>query len=351
MKINLKIPAFRAFGMCAKASAAALLLLGSVGMIQAQPSPVGTWDCTISGRNQGGIAFLDFGPSNTLTGFRLLSSLHPSRAGTSAVASIDRAPVIGRTDSTIGGSSGGGTTGNTNLVGSDTFTGNWTFDERGRVIGSFIEVVGAGVQNCTTNENISDVEGTTTIAHTNDDGSVSFFTTNVFILITNGVTITCTTNTGTTNGVSFIGRAVPGRRLTLVASTPNGKVTYRGIPFVTNLTDLSGDWFGTRVVSKDSALETFSLTASDFPNIYVSTVGSGPNYDLEAMAFISAHKKVGMVFAQGETNGTLSSFVAPLRTGKTGVLSVTGRGVELDTEAGTPFQYHAVRMLAPPAGP
>ena len=356
MKKNLKTPASRALRMCAKASAAALLLLGSAGMLQAQPSPVGTWDCTISGRNQGGLAFLDFGPSNTFTGFRLLSGLHPFASSSGTVAVGRDGEGIGRdgsgSTSVSTGSSGNGSGGNSNLIGSDMFHGTWFFDEHDRVVGKFIEVVGAGEQTCTTNATVSTITGTTTVPFPNPDGSITFYTTNVTLFVTNAATVTCTTNIGVTNGVSFIGRAVPGKRLTLVASTPNGKVTYRGTPFQTNLTDLSGDWLATRVVKKQSFLENFTLAPVGdpfLPNIYNATSGTGPDYELRATVFLSSHKKVGLFFQQGDTNGIPSSLVAPLRTSKTGVLSVTGRGVQWDTEAGTMFQYHAIRQLPPPA--
>ena len=336
MKTNLKTPAARALKMCARASAAALLLLGSTGMLQAQPSPVGTWDCTISGRNQGGIAFLDFGPSNTLTGFRLLSTLHPTPSSRGTVTVGRGGADVGRGGDSGSGStvsSSGGSSGNTNLVGFDTFNGSWNFDEKGRVVGKFTEVVGGGL-SCTTNVTVSTITGSTVVPQTNGDGTISYFMTNVTFSITNPATVTCVTNPSVTNGVSFIGRAVPSRRLTLVASTSNGKVTYRGVPFVTNLTDLSGDWFATRVVKKQSFLENFTFApAGDpfLPNIYLASNGTGPDYDLQAIALLSSHKKVGMAFLQGDTNGILSSLVAPLRISKTGVLSFTGRGVELDT--------------------
>src|SRR6266700_1738283 len=54
-------------------NASALLLSGMILSAQAAPkSPAGTWDCSLSGGGQQGIAFLTFSDDGTFSGYRLL---------------------------------------------------------------------------------------------------------------------------------------------------------------------------------------------------------------------------------------------------------------------------------------
>jgi hypothetical protein len=118
-----------------------------------------------------------------------------------------------------------------------------------------------------------------------------------------------------TNSVSFVGTVVPNRHLTLQASTSLGKVTFNGVPFKTNLTDLSGSWFAYKKENGVTDLQLFSLIAftnsipnstnfpfaisndvASFPNIYFSTNGTGPGYTLNGVAMLSQRKKIGFSF-------------------------------------------------------
>jgi hypothetical protein len=61
---------------CSASLAAAVLALGGITHAKAQPfaSPVGTWDCLVSGSGQQGIAFLTFqnnGTNRTFSGYAL----------------------------------------------------------------------------------------------------------------------------------------------------------------------------------------------------------------------------------------------------------------------------------------
>ena len=62
-----------------------------------------------------------------------------------------------------------------------------------------------------------------------------------------------------TDALSFVGTVVPGKHLTLATSTSFGNIAYTGVPFTTNLTDLSGSWYGTKIQNKQSFLEFFDL--------------------------------------------------------------------------------------------
>ena len=105
-----------------------------------------------------------------------------------------------------------------------------------------------------------------------------------------------------TNSISFQGKAAAGKRLSLVASTSFGRVTYRGVPFRTTLPDISGNWYGTKKQQGQSFLEFFDLTPSTFPNIYYMD-GHGPAYTYtNGMCMVSAQKKIG--FALLESDGT-----------------------------------------------
>ena len=119
-----------------------------------------------------------------------------------------------------------------------------------------------------------------------------------------------------TNAVSFVGKVVPGKRLTLNASTTFGKATYRGVPAVA-LPNLAGtQWNGVKRQQGVSYVEFFSLKSfaagnpfidlsdniTNFPNIYYSTNGVGPGYTFGSIIIVSKQKKAG--FATSEYAGT-----------------------------------------------
>jgi len=178
--------------------------------------------------------------------------------------------------------------------------GSWGFDNRGRIIGSFLEIVAPKpIVSCTTNENITTVYQTTTVPVTNPDGSVTYFQTNITTFVTNAPTIICATNsagTGFTNVVNFVGKVVPGKRLALVASSSIGSFILRGVP-ATNLIDLSGSWYGLKTQNRVAAWEFFELEEI-FPeqNTY-SVNGLGPDYSYnDGIAIVSSQRQIAFAF-------------------------------------------------------
>jgi hypothetical protein len=176
--------------------------------------------------------------------------------------------------------------------------------------------------------------------------------------VTNTSTFTFTGNfnagpgVGTaTNGVSFLGKVVPGTRFNFV-STPtlqNGKTTYLGVPYRTDLPDLSGNWYGTKRESGKSYLEFFNLTSvtqlgaeyfatngsfldstiTNFPSIYYGE-GTGPGFGLGVFTMLSAQKKIGFHFntvpVGGGTN-YLSVTYGPFTRTASGGRAIT-KGIE-----------------------
>jgi len=191
----------------------------------------------MSGARQG-VAYLTFASDGSVSGGEIVVP-SPSGGYTGRNVGGD----IGRNNNTT-------TLATTNLYGYCPVSGPWGFDSRGRVIGFYQEIV-----------MMSETPPT-------------FFT----------------------NGVSFIGPAVPGRRMTLMAQSPMGPVTMHGIPAVT-LPDISGSWYGIKRQGKVSAVEFFTLSpVGDLPNTY-EVVGTGPGYSYpNGTAMLSSQNKFAMGF-------------------------------------------------------
>jgi len=221
----------------------------------ASGSPVGTWDVAISGSRQGLalMQFFDGGTPDTRT-FNIYEIIVPKKPSSSS-SSSDDSRNTGGDDSRSGSTGGSGSSSSTsvtvttNLFGEQSvLNGQWGFDVNGKIIGVFGEAL---AEVCTP-------ETFTVTSVTNfPDGSVGF-TTNT-IIITNCV--------GVTNGVSFTGTAVPGKRLTLSAHAFSRAFVLSGIP-VNTLTNISGNYNGARVEGGQSSIEFFALSVSalDFGN-------------------------------------------------------------------------------------
>jgi hypothetical protein len=333
----------------ALAVTASLAVSGFICTAQTVPkSPEGTWDLLISGGGQRGISFLSFSNENTISGtFSGVRVLVGTPTSGGSIADIDDSRNGGG-DDTRQGFTGGTTTptGRSHLYGFDRVSGYWQHDINGRVIGTFVETTGAGV-TCTTNENITTIQGTTTVGVTNEDGSTTYYTTNTYIFVTNPPTVTCVTNEGVSSGVTFLGSVVPGRRLTLVASTANGKITYNGIPYRTNLTDLSGPWYATKLMSEHTSLDTFSLTPfPEYQNIYSTTDGQSELSPFEGVAILSARKKVGFAFLLEATDFPLGAAYGSLGFSRSATI-LNLKGGQLDSQIPTPFTYRAVQLPPP----
>ena len=341
----------------AVAIATLLVLAGLPAAAQQNASPVGpTWDCLLSGSGQQGIAFLKFaddGTNRTFSGYQLL--VGKQSAGDSiGEQGRNLGGGVGR-GITPGGSASGGS--GSTLFGFGSVNGPWQYDEKGRVVGYFVEVLNQQT-SVSTNEALQSVDGWTTVYVTNADGTITSWTTNVTIITTN---ISYTTNvTGTTNSISFSAKVVPAQRLTLTSSTPYGKVTYRGVPQKPVAAAISGSWQATKKANNQDFLEFFNLlpTSLENPyvvppftnNIYFTTNGNGPNISFGGVSMVSSQKKIGFAFE------TFSGVVTNIATASGGTLSATYGPISYpkkNTKANTkgfeepgitPINFQAVRQ-------
>jgi hypothetical protein len=305
------------------ASALGLLALAATSQAAAPKSPVGTWDCVMSGAREG-LASMTFHADGTFTNIEVLV---PKPAKAPAPNNDNRGgDGVGRFP---GDSSGGSVTNktlppHTDLFGSQETSGLWTFDIRGRVIGSFYEIseptyATNAITPPSTNLDLTLYEVPTTNASSLGDEFCVTRTigTNSAGLYTNLVSCYVITANAITNQLSFVGTVVPGKRLTLVVSSPAGKVTFSGVPNVP-LTDISGNWYGSERVGQLWYTEFFTLTPSTLgPNIY-AVDGSGPGYTYSGMAMLSPQKKLGFSL------GIYPLFGAELLDGPQEVRAVVG---------------------------
>jgi hypothetical protein len=141
--------------------------------------------------------------------------------------------------------------------------GQWGFDAQGRLVGFYTDVSGYSV--CVTNQVLI----------------------NTGIGIVTNFVVECNR---LTNAISFVGSVVPGKHLTLNATTPDGHSTYSGVPVATNLPDLSGQWSGVKTDNPLTFNEFFSLLPNTTVNNY-NISGMGPGYIYQGVAFLSKSGK------------------------------------------------------------
>ena len=323
-----------------RATLLAAMLLGAAGSPThaapaAPPSPAGTnsftWDFVTSGAGQQGITFLTFSNDFTFSGYVLIAGT--PAAPTSSGGGRNTSGSGGR-----GGSTGGTTSSNSVIFGFGPVSGPWGFDNNRHVIGYFSELV--NVTAVATNYS------PTNVLQLIDAGNGD--TTNVVVRFTSAATastnITWTspvpyshtftfdnpnyvvvpTAAEITNTVSFKGTVTPGKRLTLVAVSSYGKVTFNGVPYKTTLTDLTGNWYGTKTAGGPAVTEFFTLAPSSVPNVYFMD-GQGPGYSYNnGVCVLSAQKKIGFnVLEGGETlRATYGSFAV-----KKGIPTAATKGI------------------------
>ncbi len=255
----------------AVALATLLVLSGLPAAAQQYASPVGpTWDCLLSGSGQQGIAFLK------------LRHNEPNRAPSAATSSssASKAPVTA--SASRGGKSAAVWAGVSlrdgsapaavaaPLFGFGTVNGPWRYDEKGRVVGYFVEILNQQTS-------VSTNEATQTVT----DGLRSTSpmrmarsprgTTNVTIITTN---ISYTTNvTGTTNSHQLQRKGRPRPTADPGLFHTYGKVTYRGVPQSHRVSKISGSWSGRQESEQHrSSWRFFNLTTAAIGfNPYVST--------------------------------------------------------------------------------
>jgi hypothetical protein len=307
-------------------------------------SPVGQWDCVINGPGQAGIIFFNFTEDlDTNSGFPTFEGffVQAGHQG-NAPASARGGNGVGRSNTSVSftnlfgggfidGAAGGvaeNGTGDDWLMDSRGHRGNWFFNAKGEVVGSYYTVLNATTtitnffQTCT---NISfpialtnggafpfsfDVCFTNAVLTTNvfwgpaEDGETGFtnlnFTNANFTLGSLGVT----------NNVSFVGKVV-GKKLVLNGSSTYGKLTITGvalnpIPIKSGL-PIDGPYFWTGMVTQDNTklAEEFNLTDTGILNLYGMT-GQGPSYSYgptNSFCMISANNRIGFVVTEAQVNG------------------------------------------------
>ncbi|MEY2409952.1 MAG: hypothetical protein QOF48_2622 [Verrucomicrobiota bacterium] len=261
--------------LAALVAAGLALHTGSVRAQLAPPTPVGTWDLSLSG-SQVGLSLITFNDDFTFTGVQYL---RPGPVKSTSTTVDPRFPggIPTRTGvepvQTPAQSS-------SNFIGSTEMSGIWTYDDSGRVIGLLNQVTAS----------IQLVEKTVTNAVTTSSviGGITVITTNDVVSTTNVYE-----NVFRTNAVSFRASVVANKRLSLVSYQSHGRVTYVGTPSLA-LADASGNYF---LSGKRGALpyvEFLTLTPNaEFPGEYTVT-GSGAGYGFTGFAFPSRHNQIAV---------------------------------------------------------
>lgn len=284
------------------AGATALLVMAAASAV-GQKFPIGTWDLVMSGSRQG-IAYITFtnDPSSSsnfsFSGFEILVPKKTS----------SQTPVVGRNDgsSTDRGGSEGTTTfvPGEQLFGYQPVSGPWNYDEKGRVVGYFVEhsvpTSSTNVVTLSTNTFASGSFFPSPLTNGPDSNQVfcvtsSLLTNNIFsftnqqICYSNAITFQALTNT-----ITFVAKGTYGKRLTMHTSTPFGGVTFRGVP-PKPLKDLSGSWQGVKKEGFQNFQEFFTMTPSvtGLTNMYdVKGTGPGYSYTNSAIALVSSQNKI-----------------------------------------------------------
>jgi len=330
MKMNFDLYKNLCRGALSAGATAGLLLLSSASahaQAPQDPTAVPWWDCVMSGAREG-LAYLSFTTQPDSSGLQFTFNGYE--------VMVPKNKASDPTEVAVGRNTGGDATRNgfetepppldaTQIFGSQSVEGPWNFDTQGRVVGYFYET---SALICSTNvitlgspEFIpsSTPETVTNAPDSNQvfcvlfplfDGTNAFTGTNQAICFSNSISCSALTNS-----ISFVGKVVEGKRLTLTATTPFGKVTYRGVP-AKDLSDISGSWAGTKKQSQVVYNEFFDLTRSvlfsDIPNMY-SVNGGGPAYSYMGLAILSSQKKIAFSLALNVTNGVPTPADFPIR--------------------------------------
>jgi hypothetical protein len=336
------------------ATAALLAAAPAAQAVTQPPNPTNQWDCVMSGNGQNGIIFLNITDDiDTTSGLPTFEALFVQAGHTKFQTGRSSSTGTGR-DGSSGGSSftnlyGGGFvfgsagpvanngTGDDWLADSRGHRGNWFFNSKKQLVGSFYTVLNAN--NRVTNYFQTCVDEPLSIPLTNNGSfniEVSFCFTNP-VFVTNypwhapddevGFTNLTFTNanftigsSGLTNNVSFVGKVVPGKRITLVGTSAFGRFTITGVPLRPIPTALPGNgvdgffWTGTKNENGFTTIEQFALFDTPIQNAYLVS-GQGPSYtygsgsDLGSeLCLISSKKKIAFSiaeFAVGTLPGTV----------------------------------------------
>lgn len=334
------------------------------------PNPVDQWDCVMSGNGQNGIMFLniteDIDTTTGLPTFEALfvqaghtkiqngraGSVGTGRDGSSSPSSFTNLYGGGFAFGSAGPVANNGT-GDDWLIDSRGHRGNWFFNSKGQVVGSFYTVLNAN--NRITNYFQTCIDEPLSIPLTNGGSfniEVSFCFTNA-VIVTNfpwlapdgefGFTNLTFTNgnftigsSGLTNNVSFVGKVVPGKRITLMGTSAFGKFTITGVPLRPISTALPVDgffWTGTKTENGFNTVEQFGLFDTSIQNAYLVS-GQGPSYtygsgaDLGSeLCLISAKKKIAFSIAEFAVGTATNTFVTVNLRGTCGPFINTKRAI------------------------
>jgi hypothetical protein len=258
----------------AVAPALALLFGGIAIHTHAAPfTPVGDWDFYLTG-DQKGVAQITFvdaggGTGGTLDGIQIHAPGHvPNTAEDNGRGHVDN-PEDPR-------GSGGETNGLFLAYGGGIISGNWGFDPKGKVVG-------------------------------------------VITLM----------SASRTNGISFKGSGVTGKRMTFRGTRDDdGAISvYHGVPRVT-MADISGDF-----VLSGKKTEKFETSSSPFTQVInlmsggpvnqYDVVKHGPGYDGDGFAILTSNKRIG-IYTEHLTPGT-SNVVVTAWSGQFNTNKLSGK--------------------------
>ena len=335
------------------------------------PSPIGQWDCVMSGHGQNGIIFLNITEDlDTVSGLPTFEALfvqaghtkiQAGREGTTGGTGRDGSSNDSSFTNLFGGGFVFGSAGPVanNGAGDDWLSdsrghrGNWFFNSKGQTVGSFYTVLNATAR--ITNYFQTCVDEPLTIPLTNGGSfniDVAFCFTNA-VIVTNypwnapdgefGFTNLTFTNgnftigsVGLTNNVSFIGKVVPGKRITLMGTSAFGRFTITGVPLAPIATALPVDgffWTGTKIENGFTTVEQFGLFDTSIQNAYLVS-GQGPSYtygtgaDLGSeLCLISAKKQIAFSIAEFAVGTGTNTFVKVNVRGTSGPFINTKRAI------------------------
>jgi hypothetical protein len=385
-----------AIGLSIAALLAPIAPAGAAGIKQ-PPSPVGVWDCIMTGNGQDGIIFLNFTDKvDTNSGLPTFEGLFVQAGHKKLQTGRDGSQGVGRTPSTPGGIftnlfgggyingsagaiSNNGTHGDW-LSDSRGHRGNWFYNSKGQTVGSYYTVLNA--KSGITNYFETCIDEPLTIPLTNGSFNiqVQFCFTNA-TFVTNypwvapggaefGFTNLTFTNfnftlgtLGITNNVSFTGKIVPGKRLTMVGTSAFGRFTIRGVPLIEPVaTFLPVDgfyWTGSKIENGFRFQEEFGLfdvTDAEglnlIPNVYAMS-GQGPSYtygtDLDLggeLCLISKQKRIGFSISEIPFGTTTNSIVSANVRGTYGPLKNTKKAISTTGQGSSTADDNVIKFEA-----
>jgi hypothetical protein len=221
--------------------ALALLLNGAVSPTFGQPKdPTGDWDLSFSGAEKG-VAQITFVGDFTLNGSQIFCKPIKTLDDNPRGTPFDNDDPRGATPAGTNSSSYGGS----------DIIGIWGYDSSGKIIG-----------------------------------------------------VMTFTSANRTNGMSFKGSVVPGRRITLNGSNPHGKTVFSGV--IRNvLPDISGNYYAAGKKGGKSHVEMLSLSPGTGGNAGVNSydlTSFAPGYVGLGHAILTSNKKLGIYYEVGATN-------------------------------------------------